>query len=83
MKNFTKKFINNNFLSSNVSIKNIYHNAKESNKKLGIPEKLFLELSKEFPKSKLRYSCDESGSTPSSFIAGFCVGWAEKYKKIK
>jgi len=81
MKKFTKKFINQK-LKIEMSIENIKYNAKKANKKLGIPEKLYLELSKEFPHSKLRQTLDKTNS-PTTFMAGFIIGWAEKNYKTK
>ncbi len=81
MKQFTKKFINRKPTNDN-NIKNKAHNAKKANEKLGIPEKLYLELSKEFPKNNLHRACYKINDISTAFIAGFIVGWAEKNKKI-
>lgn len=81
MKNWTKKFLKSKSVGD-ITLKNISTNAKKAKKNLNVPEELYLELSDKFPESNLRHSL-ESANLPSTFMAGFVVGWAEKNRKTK
>lgn len=81
MKKFTKEFLKE--VQKSVLGKDYTNsNAKRAEKKLGIPEELYLEISKEFPKSNL---CQylKNGNRETVFMAGFIAGFVEGNKKIK
>jgi len=82
MKKFTKKLLKSGTPKCDLSIDHIFSNSEKANKKLGIPKKLYLELSDKFPRSKLKKDCDNSDSKNNYFIAGFIIGWAEKNENI-
>lgn len=77
MKQWTKKFINK---KRKISIKKnwLLENAKGAEKKLGLPIKLWIEL------SKMNQITQDYEKYPETiFMAGVAVGWAEQNKKIK
>ena len=78
MKLFTKKFLKR-IPKEDASFGNISHNAKEAEKRIGIPQKLYKELSMEFPQSNLKKGCGIN----TIFMAGVVVGFVEKNNKIK
>ena len=79
MKKFTKKILNKK-VTGESSYENIKDNAKKASKKLGIPEKLWMELSDEFPQSPIQKTCQNEATV---FMLGFAIGWAELNNKIK
>ena len=74
MKKWTKKFLKQIPLKE-ITVGNILLNAIKAEKKLGIPQDLWLELSD--PHVLVKESDKQS-----AFMAGVAIGWAEKNNKI-
>lgn len=83
MKQFTKKFLSKRVKSKKCTKGAIKHNAKRAEKILKMPKKLYLELSYNFPRSRLCADLEIMKGSATTFMAGFLCGWAESSSKIK
>lgn len=83
MKQFTKKFLSKGVKSKKPTKGAVEYNAKRAEKILKMPKELYLELSSEFPYSKLCTDLGAKKGAISIFMSGFLCGWAEGNNKIK
>lgn len=74
MKKYTKKFFKGG-VGEEPSFDNIEYNAKEAKKNIGLPKKLWMELSEKFAESKLK---EELENVNTCFMAGVVIGWVER-----
>ena len=83
MKKYTKKFLNK-VVKGKTSWDKTVKNSEGAKRELGIPKKLYIELSENIAEKNLFRSIIELEDFESTlFIAGFVIGWAEKNKNIK
>jgi hypothetical protein len=85
MKNWTKKFLKRNI--SNKPVVSYTKNAVGAKKQVGVPEKLWCEISDGLPNTELLTSIrglpEVVEGYNTAFMAGFTCGWAEKSRKVK
>lgn len=74
MNKYTKKFFKGG-TGKESSFDNIEYNAKRAKKNIGLPKKLWMELSEKFAESKLK---EELVDFNTCFMAGVVVGWVER-----
>lgn len=82
MKKWTKKFLSRKTTGKETNQK-MLSNAKRAEEDIGIPSKLWIELSAKIWRSDLGNAIIKSGVFQTAFIVGFAIGWAEKNRKIK
>ena len=83
MKEFTKELLSKNFKGAETRIDIAEDNAKDAELYLRMPQKLYLEINREFPYSRLYFALERFSGPTDCFLAGFLCGWAERSKGIK